>query len=77
MYSYYIHYIVFQSSKSKVLVNSSDKFFDADNFQDALYQFWDYVNPITKDFYVVITYMAKEICPDTYSDPRFKFEGGK
>lgn len=77
MFSYFIHYIVFQSSKSKVVINSSEKYFDASDIGDALKQFWDYVNPITKDFHVVITYMAKEICPDTYSDPRFKFVGGK
>lgn len=77
MFSYFIHYIVFQSSKSKVVINSSEKYFDASDIGDALNQFWDYVNPITKDYYVVISYMAKEIHPDNYCNPKFKFEGGK
>lgn len=77
MFSYFIHYIVFQSSKSKVVINSSEKYFDATDVGSALKQFWDYVNPITENYYVVISYMAKEIHPDTYYNPKFKFEGGK
>lgn len=77
MFSYFIHYIVFQSSKSKVVINSSVNYFDAYDIGDALNQFWDYVSPIIQNYYVVITYMAKEINPDTFYNPKYKFEGGK
>lgn len=77
MFSYFIHYIVFQSYNSKVVINNSEKYFDATDIGSALIQFWDYVKPITENYYVVISYMAKEIHPDTYHNPKFKFEGGK
>lgn len=77
MFSYFIHYIVFQSYNSKVVINSYEQYLDATDIGSALKQFWNYVYPITENHYVVISYMAKEINPDTYCNPKFKFEGGK
>lgn len=77
MFSYYIHWVAFESSNSKVVVEKRNYYVDAATIQDALTEFWDYVSPYDSLYYIEITYMAKEILPDTYENPKFKFCGGK
>lgn len=76
MFSYYIHWVVMASEITRVILENHDFYIDAISIQHALTEFWDYVNPFSERFYIEITYMAKEILPDTYNNPKYKFNNG-